>query len=272
MTDQLNARASNPLPRRRAVLLALLVLTAGGGFGRWARDPDRAAVRLLNSAAADDRRRAAALAAEGEAPRIVAALARRLEQNAEPDAGVREAAVHALGRRSSATNAELVHTLAVSDPDAHVRLSAWTALARLDGERFRRVAGERGGSSDLWEATALAAAWLELGDTRGVPTLLDAARDVEHPLRGFACRALFDGVAPLLETVGRWPRDSNVRAGEAWPPELVSEVAARCRLLDLRALASDSRPHVLAAAGVRRDIGRLHGTRARLVRLLGVAE
>lgn len=250
----------------------LLVLTTGGGLGWWARDPDRAARRLLASADADDRRRAAASAAAGEAPGIIAALAGRLEQGVELDAGVREAAVHALGRRGGAPHGELVHTLAVDDPDAHVRLSAWTALARIDPERFRRAAGARVGSNDSWEANGLAAAWLELGDARGVRTLLETAAEAEHPLRGFACRALFDGVAPLLEAVGRWPLDADVRAGEAWPPELVSEVAARCRTLDLQALARDARPHALAAAGVRRDIGRLHGTRARLVRMLGIGE
>lgn len=186
----------------------------------------------------------------------------------ESDPDVREAYVYALGRSAATGYFSVIAGVVRGDPHPYVRQTAWLAAARLDAERFRALAAELPPGDDPWDRIGLAAAWVELGDPRGTPDLLRWAVEGDAQQRRTASLALYRGVAPLLEAVGRWPLSQPVVEGESWSPELVAEIARRCAGLDLAALAADTRPHVRRAALVRRNVSRLNAARARLTRLL----
>lgn len=260
-------------------LLALsLVMILGLPLGwTWFRGrTDRAALVQLQSRDPAVRRRGAQLAAGVETPgawRYMAALLSGggVESGAapsEPDPDVREACVYALGRSGVAGFFPVIAGVIQGDPHPYVRQTAWLAAARLDPERFRALAAALPPGDEPADRIGRAAAWVELGDPRGAPDLLRWAVEGDAQQRKLACLALYRGVAPLLEAVGRWPRSQRVTEEEPWSPELVAEVARRCAALDLAALADDTRPHVRRAALVRRNVSRLNAARARLTRLL----
>jgi HEAT repeat protein len=225
---------------------------------------------LLDSHDPEARKRGAWCAARGEAPQALNVIVDSLTNNREPDAGVRESYIYALGQVGTAQHFGIAVRLVESDAGPFVRQAAWLAAARLDIGRFQQVGDRLRLVDEGWDPVGRAAAWLELGDTRGVVDLLRAAEDGTDAERRFASLSLFRGLAPLLEAVGRWPLDARVGEGDPWPPELVAEVRRRCADLDLQALASAAGQHLARATPVRREIGRLNSTRARLIHLLGI--
>lgn len=255
-------------------LVMILGLPLGWMWSRgWA---DRAALAQLQSHDPAVRRQGAQLAARAEAPaawRCMAALlsaggAESGSAPAEPDPGVREAYVYALGRSGVAGYFPVIAGVIRTDAHPYVRQTAWLAAARLDPERFRALAAALPPGDEPADRIGRGAAWVELGDPRGAPDLLRWAVEGDAQQRKTASLALSRGVAPLLEAVGRWPRSQRVAEEEPWSLELVAEVARRCAGLDLAALADDTRPHVRRAALVRRNVSRLNAARARLTRLL----
>lgn len=273
MTDIQPTRSEGIRGRRRRLLwLALAVagvLASAGGYVVWhalATRHDRAAVRLLRSGDPEARRRGAWLSVQGPTPQATRLIAQQL--SGERDPNVRESYVYALGRGADPRRFELVAKVARDDPEPYVRQAAWLAAARIDALLFRDLAVREAAHDDPWDRIGLAHAWLEVGDLRGVDDLLRWAVDGTPTQRQVASLALTRGVGPLLDAAGRWPIGFNVREGESWPTELVAEVRRRCEALDLEAIAADTRPHALRAAAVRRNVGRVHGARGRLARLL----
>ena len=216
-------RATQPAPPeavparwRRRFALALAALgtlflgTCAVAWESFTTRHDRAALRLLESADPDARRLGAALAAREEAPQAVRMIARVLAQQGEPDPAVRESCVHALGRHGQLADFDIAANIVQNDPDPYVRQVAWVAAARLDPERFRGLAGQTPGGDDPWDQIGRAGAWLEIGDVRGVDELLHWAAEGDPHQRRVASLALYRGVAPLLEAVGRWPIQHTV--------------------------------------------------------------
>jgi hypothetical protein len=231
---------------------------------------DRAALRLLHGDNPDDRKRGAWIAADQAAPHAHALLAQRLREQYEPESGVREAYVYALGRSGNPEYFDVLAAVITGDDDAYVRQAAWIATARVAPDRFRDLAATTPPHDNAWDQVGLVAAWLEVGDTRGVAELLRYAVEGDPQQRRVAALALYRGVAPLLDAAGRWPIQANVREGEPWGPELVAEVRRRCGALDLQAMADDLRPHLAGAAGLRRNVARLTSLRDRLARFFEV--
>ena len=124
------------------------------------------------------------------------------------------------------------------------------------------------GSQPDWDQIGHAAALLELGDTGEASVLLHWATAGDAPQQKAASLALYRGVAPLLETIGRWPLDATVHEGELWPADLVADVRQRCRGLNLQAIADDTRIHLAYESRLRRDVARLTSLRNRLTRYL----
>lgn len=246
-----------------------MAITAGVlGWMRTQTRADRAALQLLQSRASESRQAGAWLAAREHTPRAWAYVARALEQRQEPDPGVREAYVYALGRSGEGSFFDTVSDVVQTDPGAYVRQAAWLAAARIDPERFRALPASVTPSDDPWDRIGRAAGWLEIGDLRGVDELLHWAVAGDAEQRRVADLALYRTVAPALEAAGRWPIEFTVREGELWPPALVAEVQSRCRGTDLQAIADDTCPHVQRAAPVRRNVARLDDARAHLTRWL----
>lgn len=273
MTDIQPPRSEGIRCRRRRVLCLGLavagVVASVGGYVVWhtlATRYDRAAVRLLRSRDPEARKRGAWLTAQARTARATQLIVQQLP--AERDPNVRESYVHALGRGGDPKRFELVAGLAREDPEPYVRQAAWLAAARIDARLFRDLAAREAAHDDPWDQIGLAHAWLEVGDLRGVDDLLRWAVDGTPTQRQVASLALTRGVGPLLDAAGRWPIGLDVHEGESWPAELVAEVRRRCEALDLEAIAADTRRHVLRAAAVRRNMGRVYGVRGRLVRLL----
>lgn len=262
-----------PVPRaRRVALLAsalavALAALAGIVYLNWGRQ-EREALRRLNAPLPEARKFGAWIAAQEHAPRALALIAQRLSDNQEADSHVRESYVYALGRSGPPAYADIVDHLALDDADPFVRHAAWVALARLDAERFRAQAASAPPRDYAWDRIGRACGWLEVGDLRGADELLHWAVAGDDQQRRVASQALERGVAPLLETAGRWPLAFEPSEGESWPAELVAEVRARCAELDLEAIATDTRPTLLRAALVRRDVGRITNTRDHIARFL----
>lgn len=248
-------------------LLSLALLAAGVLLAATLRARhDQAALRLLHSDDPDDRKQGAWIAADQASPHAHALLAQRLREQHEADPGVREAYVYALGRSGQPQYFDVLAAVIMGDDDAYVRQAAWIGMARVAPDRFRDLTATTPPRDDTWDQVGLAAAWLEVGDTRGVGELLRYAVEGDPQQRRVASLALYRGVAPLLDAVGRWPIQANVREGQPWGPELVAEVRRRCGMLDLQAIADDLRPHLARAAGLRRNVARLTSLRDRLAR------
>jgi|GEM_PF-1188563 len=250
-----------------AAIVIVLLATALGGWW-WCNRFDREAVALLESPEPEYRKLGAWLTASHAAPRARSMIAERLRSGVENDASVRESYVYALGRAAQPEFFEIIAAVIRQERAPYVRQAAWVAAARTNPAGFRRLADEVPESDAGWDRLGRACAYLEIGDMRGVTTLLDfaAGPDAEH--RRVASHALYRLVAPLLEAAGRWPLAAAVRDTDTWPPELVAEIRRRCEELDLQAVADDTRPHLGRSAFIRRNVWRLTSTRDRLARLL----
>ena len=251
-----------------SVLAAFIVIAAALGWHAFRTRHDRAALKLLQSASGIERREGAWHAANHDAPRALVWMARRLYERSEEDPDARESYAHALGRGGDPTYFDVVERVAQTDPDGYVCQSAWLATARLDADRFAAVAEGTPPRDDPWEQSGRAAAWLEIGDVRGVDDLLHwAVAGTEQQARPVSL-ALTRGLAPLLEAVGRWPSEYDIREGNLWPAALVAEVQRRCRTLDLQAIADDTLRHRERTARVQRNVGRMNRAREHVVRYL----
>jgi hypothetical protein len=255
------------------VLLVLVGVLLWAVFGSQA---DRAALKLLRAPDPQSQKIGAWLAAREDAPRAWDHIAAALEQQfaAEPpvrplaDPSVRESFAYALGRSGQPRYFDIVAHVVRDDPDPYVRQAAWIAAGRLAPERFRALAAEVPARAESWDCIGRACAWLETGDMRGVNELFHWAAAGSPEQQRIVSMALGRSVAPLLETVGDWPIETQVQVGQAWPPELVAEIAARCARLDLQTIADDLRPHWKPVAEVRRNVGRLYDTQERIARVL----
>jgi HEAT repeat protein len=259
--------------RWRGVLVAVLVGLGGlaavaTAIGLLRTGEERAALRLLNSDQPEERQRGAWLAARPRMPRTHAELVRRLSRRQEVDLNVREACVYALGRSGSPQFFDVLAAVVQADEEGYVRQAAWIAAARVDRGRLPDLVATAPLRDEAWDQLGQAAAWLETGDLRGVDDLLHWAAAGEPEQRRVASLALYRGVAPLLEALGRWPIQSSVCEGEPWPPELVAEVRRRVAPLDLRAIVDEMRPYLARATELRRDVARITTVRDRLARFL----
>jgi hypothetical protein len=110
------------------------------------------------------------------------------------------------------------------------------------------------------------------GHRRGVEALLHWAASGSPAERQAASLALYRGLAPLLDMIGRWPIQFEVREGDAWSPELVDKVQRRYTGLPLQAMANDLLRHVPRATAVRRNVERLNGARDWIARVLFISQ
>jgi len=248
----------------RALAAVVVLAGLGAAFVALGIRRDQAARRLLCSDDPEKRKQAAWLAVRQNAPNALLDISRRVRERRETDPSVREAYAYALGRSGKAEYFDVLATVVQGDEDAYVRHTAWIAAARVAPHRFPVLAAETPVRDETWDRIGRAAAWLEVGDTRRAGDLLHWAVAGEPEQRQVASLALYRGVAPLLEAVGRWPLQSTIREGEVWPPELAAEVSRRCGALNLQAIADDTRPHLAYAARLRRDVARLTSLRERL--------
>jgi hypothetical protein len=255
---------------RHAVIAAAVIVIVVGAIAWVQRGrADRTALRLVSSPEPNARRRGAWLAAENHCPRAWQAMGDVLEAGSEREESVREAFVYALGRSSAPRLANIVADVATQESSSYVRQAAWRALARLDPDRFRKLAAERPPTAAAQERIGLAGAWLSLGDTRGVDTLLHFAAEGNHTERQIASQHLTRGLGPLLEAVGRWPADAAVSLTEPWDAALVAEVRRRVAVLDLQPIADSVHAASERSARVRRFFARIVRGRNRIAAMLG---
>ncbi|MBU0618460.1 MAG: HEAT repeat domain-containing protein [Planctomycetes bacterium] len=224
-------------------------------------------LREIQSPDRERRKQAAWAAIERPNPGLEEYLVRGVLGD-EPDAGVREAYVYALGNLGDRRVFSAIETAIDTDPSGYVRAAAWLAAARVDPEHFHTLVGTRPASRDAWDRLGVAQGRLMLGDVRGTHELLEQARGGEGSRGHIASRAMYKWLRPLLDSAGRWPADATVSEAQVWPLEFVDEIERRCATLDLQALADDTRQHDQAAAGVRRYIMRIYGAREGLISLL----
>ena len=176
-----------------------------------------------------------------------------------------------LARKSGGVWLSTVHAVEYAidvDADGYARAAAWLAAARIDPEHFRTLAQTRAQQRRLWDRLGVAQGQLMLGDVQALNELLQWVRAGDASQRLVASRALFKWLRPLLAVAGRWPADSTVREGEAWPAEFVSEIERRCAELDLQAIADDTRRHAARTDSVRRSANRLARARDGLAGVL----
>ncbi|MFH1748241.1 MAG: hypothetical protein ABIG44_14495 [Planctomycetota bacterium] len=232
-------------------------------------EDDGTALKLLRSDDPERRKLGAWLTADEPSATATEFMAKALREGQESSADVRESYLYALGRSQASEHFSLVASLSSNDPSGYVRQAAWLAMARMDEERFRKLADQANinlaarevSTGQAWDQLGLANAYLRIGDTRSVTTILHWAQHGDADQKLVACGALHKGLAPYLEVVGRWPLGSEVTEGQIWPPALLQELAQRCEALDLQAIADDSRPILEDTRLVLRDIHRLTSAR-----------
>lgn len=233
------------------------------------RRHDRRTSQELHSLDPAVRRAAAWRAAAEKLPVAAGRIAQRLASESDPS--VREAYVYALGRLGHPSYFEAVAPVAIHDADPYVRHAGWIAAARMDAGRFRVLAAGAPPSPDPWDRIGRAYGYLEIGDSGGAGDLLELAETGDEGQRRAACTALYRTIAPVLESVGRWPADAAVSDGEAWPPALIAEVRARLARCDVQRIVDDLSRHTKRTGEVRYLAGKLHIARERLAWLLGVS-
>jgi hypothetical protein len=214
----------------------------------------------LRSADPSTRKQAAWRIVERPDPLLAAYLVEGV-LGAESDPDVREAFVYSLGKLADPHNFAAIEIAIDSDPSGYVRAAAWLAAARCDPEHFRTLVTTRSPPTAVWDRIGQGQGWLLIGNVRGVEDLLRQAVEGDAPQRQVCARALSHWLRPLLDAAGRWPIDAQVSPGQSWPPDLVSEVKRRCTVLDLQAIADDTRRLSESARRVGRNVRRL--TRAR---------
>lgn len=224
-------------------------------------------LHLMKSPDREQRKQAAWAAIERPNPDLEQFMARGVLGD-EPDAGVREAYVYALGNLGDQRHFAVIETAIDTDPSGYVRSAAWLAAARIDPVHFRILADTRSAPRDAWDRLGLAQGRLMLGDVRDTGELFEQARGDDLSRRLVACRALYKWLRPLLDAAGRWPVDATVTEAQPWPSEFVNEIERRCATLDLQAVADDTHQHDQAAAPVQRYIMRINGARRGLISLL----
>ncbi len=224
-------------------------------------------LRRMQSPDREQRKQAAWAAIERPAPALQEFMVRGILGD-EPDDGVREAYVYALGNLRDQRHFAAIETAIDTDLSGYVRSAAWLAAARVDPEHFATLADRRSAPRDPWDRLGVAQGRLMLGDVQDVPELFEQARTGGEAHRHIASRALERWLRPLLDAAGRWPANAADNAGQIWPAEFVDEIERRCATLDLQAVADDTHQHDQAAAGVRRYIMRIYGAREGLISLL----
>jgi len=256
--------------RVAAVSAGLLALGVSAAVALTAMQQARLRQRLLAGLESPDRevrRQAAWTAAElrqtAIAPRLIEQLAGR-----EPDEGVREAYVYALGRMGDPAYFDALTTVIRDDPSGYVRCAAWLAAARADPQRTRARLAVAPPPTDPWDRIGQAQARVATGDVSGFEELLYRAEHGEAPRREVAARALYKWLRPLLDAAGRWPLDANAREGEIWPEALTAELRQRCAELPLAQIAADTLQHAPRSEQFRRNVWRLTRARERLAAVL----
>lgn len=224
-------------------------------------------LRQMQSPEREQRKQAAWAAIERPAPVLEELMVRGVLGD-EPDAGVREAYVYALGNLRDRRHFAAIETAIDSDPSGYVRAAAWLAAARVDPERFGTLAETRSAPRDAWDRLGVAQGRLMLGDMRDAGELIEQARGPDAARRHLASRAMYKWLRPLLDAAGRWPAEATVSGAQPWPTEFVDEIERRCATLDLQPLADDTHQHDHAASRVRRRIMRIYGARKWLISLL----
>lgn len=222
---------------------------------------------LLASDSAADRRAAATLVADGAAAQVADALASRLAR--EPDAGVRESYVHALGTTDDPGYFELLVRRASDDGDAYTRHSACVAAARCAPERFRAWLATATPPVSPWDKLGRAYAGVLAGDARHVPDLVDMVTSGPADVQRIARRYVLRGVAPLLDAVGQWPIAAPQDEADIWSRDVMDEIARGCATTHLQQVLDDLALLRARAAAVHHNAGKLLKARQRLAWLLG---
>lgn len=232
--------------------------------------PEHHVMRIRRELQSDDpavRRAAAWRVADEKLWRTAARIAATLAQESDPT--VREAYAYALGRLGDPRNFDAVASLIASDPEAYVRHAAWLAVERMDATRFRELAARTPPRPETWDRLGLAYAWAELGDLRGVDTLLEITVDGDAGQRRVASQALYRHVAPILEAAGAWPLNVVITENETWTPALVADVRKRLGWIDAARGARELHAQAEMIQRVRYVAGKLYIARERIAWLLG---
>ena len=173
----------------------------------------------------------------------------------DPDAGVRAAAIMALGRlnpiEGSAHQEETIAVLVRAIRDAHplVRRAAAWALGRVRDPRAVSALREAAGDRDAAVRAAAVEALGEREDEAVLPTLLERVHDKDAFVRRQAARALGRlraqaATTPLIARVTR-EKDPEVKRAIAWA---LGEIGDPQAVEPLRALSRSSDPYLSATA------------------------
>jgi hypothetical protein len=243
------------------------VLLAGLLWPALSDGDRRTAESLLRSPDAAQRKQGAWLAADLRSGELFDRMAHALADGTEPDVLIRESYVFALGKSGDARYADIVADALKRETNGYLRHTAWLSLARLDADRFRAAAVDVDGDQ-RWDRIGIALGRVQIGELDAIDELLYWARAGTHDQCVAAARGLNRALRPALDAIGRWPVGVRTVDGEAWPPELVDDIIARRRGLDLERLAAQTQAQVENARRLRRIVQRLLGARERLVRWL----
>lgn len=262
--------------RERNVILALIAVALGFGlfYGvrfattRIKRAKARAEINsLLKSPNKDDRRKAAQMAATCNDEDLFSRL-RLAIMGDEPEPGVRAAAIEALGQTLARQYFEVVEFAVDLDSSGRVRAAGWLAAARLDRRRCEALLQQHADRADPWDRVGRAQARLYLGDVSELDVLFEYARDDNPELNRAACRALQRWLRPILDAAGCWPLGADPPINGPWSLELITELQARCRQIDLPRAALDTHRQLTRSAFARKMERRLASGRNQVTQLL----